>query len=134
MCPVIFSANEGLLIGRTFLDLDGSIHGQRTNLALDTRDGIFSSQQWEPIEGPKMCYLRCSIVLSCSVVPALCEFWTVARQAPLSMRFSRQGYWSVLPFPSPGDLPDPGTEPVPLASSALSAGCITTSAIGRSPK
>ena len=37
--------------------------------------------------------------------------WTVAFQTPLSMGFSRQGYWSGLPFPSPGDLPDPGTEP-----------------------
>ena len=37
--------------------------------------------------------------------------WTVARQAPLSMGFSRQEYWSGLPFPSPGDLPDPGIEP-----------------------
>ena len=36
---------------------------------------------------------------------------TVARQAPLSMGFSRQEYWSGLPFPSPGDLPDPGIEP-----------------------
>ena len=36
--------------------------------------------------------------------------WTVARQAPLSMRFSRQDYWSGLPFPSPGDLPDPGND------------------------
>ena len=36
--------------------------------------------------------------------------WTVAYQAPLSMGYSRQEYWSVLPFPSPGDLPDPGTE------------------------
>ena len=36
---------------------------------------------------------------------------TVAYQAPLSMGFSRQGYWSGLPFPSPGDLPDPGIEP-----------------------
>ena len=34
--------------------------------------------------------------------------WTVAHQAPLSMRFSRQEYWSGLPFPSPGDLPNPG--------------------------
>ena len=34
--------------------------------------------------------------------------WTVAHQAPLSMGFSRQGYWSGLPFPFPGDLPDPG--------------------------
>ena len=37
--------------------------------------------------------------------------WTVAQQAPLSMGFSRQEYWSRLPFPSPGDLPDPGIEP-----------------------
>ena len=37
--------------------------------------------------------------------------WTVACQAPLSMGFSRQEYWSGLPFPSPGDLPDPGIEP-----------------------
>ena len=37
--------------------------------------------------------------------------WTVARQAPLSMRFSSQEHWSGLPFPSPGDLPDPGIEP-----------------------
>ena len=37
--------------------------------------------------------------------------WTVARQAPLSMGFSRQEYWSGLPVPSPGDLPDPGIDP-----------------------
>ena len=41
----------------------------------------------------------------------LCDRWTVAHQAPSSMRFSRQEYWSGLPFPSPGDLPDPGIEP-----------------------
>ena len=43
--------------------------------------------------------------------PTLATPWTVARQAPLSMGFSRQEYWSGLPFPSPGDLPDPGIEP-----------------------
>ena len=37
--------------------------------------------------------------------------WTVAHQAPLSMEFSRQVYWNGLPFPTPGDLPDPGIEP-----------------------
>ena len=37
--------------------------------------------------------------------------WTVAYQAPLSMEFSRQEYWSGLPFPSPGDLPDPAIKP-----------------------
>ena len=49
--------------------------------------------------------------------------WTVARQAPLSMGFSRQEYWSGLPLPSPGDLPDPGIEPV---SPALQAESFTT--------
>ena len=44
--------------------------------------------------------------------------WSVAHQAPLPMRFSRQEYWSGLPFPSPGDLPNPGTE---LGSPALQA-------------
>ena len=38
--------------------------------------------------------------------------WTIARQAPLSMRFLRQKYWSALPFPSPRDLPDTGIEPM----------------------
>ena len=37
--------------------------------------------------------------------------WTVAHQAPVSMKFSRQEYWSGSPFPSPGDLPDPGIRP-----------------------
>ena len=48
--------------------------------------------------------------------------WTVAHQASLSMGFSRQEYWSGLPFPSPGDLPNPGTEP---ASPALAGGVFT---------
>ena len=44
--------------------------------------------------------------------------WTVAHQAPPSMGFSRQEYWSELPFPSPGDLPDPGIKPRSLAFQA----------------
>ena len=42
--------------------------------------------------------------------------WNAARQAPLSMGFPRQEYWSGLPFPSPGHLPDPGIEPASLSS------------------
>ena len=52
--------------------------------------------------------------------------WAVARQAPLSMGFSRQEYWSGLPFPSPGDLPDLRTEPTSLTSPALAGGFFTT--------
>ena len=43
--------------------------------------------------------------------PTLVTPWTVALQAPLSLAFSRQEYWSGLPFPSPGELPDPGIKP-----------------------
>ena len=49
--------------------------------------------------------------------------WTTAHQAPLSMWFSRQGYWSGLPFPTPGNLPSPGIEP---ASPVLAGGFFTT--------
>ena len=51
--------------------------------------------------------------------------WPVARQAPLSMGFSRQEYWSGLPFPPLGDLPDPGIEPLSLASPALAGRLFT---------
>ena len=54
--------------------------------------------------------------------------WTVAHQAPLSMGFPRQEYWSELPFPSPGDLPDPGIKPMSLVSPALAGRFFTTSA------
>ena len=47
--------------------------------------------------------------------------WTIASQAPLSMRFSRQKYWSGLPFPPPRDLPDPGMELVFLMSPTLAS-------------
>ena len=57
--------------------------------------------------------------------------WRLACQAPLSMGFSRQEYWSGLPFPSPGDLPDPGIEPVSLASSALAGRFFTTAPHGK---
>ena len=50
-------------------------------------------------------------VLSCSAMSDSVTLRTVAHQAPLSMGFPRQEYWSRLPVPSPGDLPDPGIEP-----------------------
>ena len=49
--------------------------------------------------------------VSHSVVPDSVTPWTVACESPLSMTFSRHKYWSGLPFPFPGDLPDPGLEP-----------------------
>ena len=58
-----------------------------------------------------------------SRVRLFATLWTVARQAPLSMGFSRQEYWSGLLFPSPGDLANPGIEP---ASPAWAGGFFTT--------
>ena len=62
-------------------------------------------------------------VKSFSRVRLLVTRWTVAHQAALSVGFSRQEYWSRLPFPSPGDLPDPGMEP---RSPALRADTLTS--------
>ena len=59
---------------------------------------------------------------------------TVVHQAPLSMGFSRQEYWSGLPFSPSGDLLDPGIEPVSLMSSALAGGFFITSATWEAPK
>ena len=61
---------------------------------------------------------------SCLTLPPL---WTIAHQAPLSLGFSRQEYWSGLPSPSPGDLPNPGIEPASLMSPALEGGLFATS-------
>ena len=54
--------------------------------------------------------------------------WTIASQAPLSMGFSRQEYWSGLPFPSPGDLPNTGMKPASLMFLTLAGRFFTTSA------
>ena len=61
--------------------------------------------------------------LVAKLCPSFATPWAVACQAPLSMGFSRQEYWSGLSFPSPGDLPDPGIEP---GSPALQADSLPT--------
>ena len=65
---------------------------------------------------------------SLSRVRLLVTPWTAAYQAPLSMGFSRQEYWSGLPLPSPGDLPKPGMEP---ASPALQADALPSEPPGK---
>ena len=59
--------------------------------------------------------------LVAQLCPAFATPWTIAYQGPLPVGFSRQDYWSGLPFPSPGDPSDPGIEPVAPASPALQA-------------
>ena len=67
------------------------------------------------------------VVQSISLVQLFMTLSTVARQPPLSMGFPRQEYWSGLPFPSPGDLPDSGIKP---PSPALAGIFFTTEALG----
>ena len=67
-----------------------------------------------------LCVCVC-VYVSCSVMFDSVTPWTEAHQAPLSMVFSRQEYWSALSFPSPGDLPNPGIEPESLT---LQADCL----------
>ena len=69
-------------------------------------------------------------VCACSVVSDSATPWTVARQAPLSMGSSRPEYWSGLPFPPPGVLPDPGIEP---RSPALQADSFPLHHLGVAP-
>ena len=70
--------------------------------------------------------MLCAVLSHFSHVQLSVTPWTVARQAPLSMAFSRQESWSVLPLPTPGDLPDPGIKPTSLASPALTDGFFTS--------
>ena len=68
---------------------------------------------------------------SLSRIRLFVTLWTVAHQAPLSMGFSSQGYWSELSFPSLGDLPDPRIEPTSLMSPALAGSFFTTEPLGK---
>ena len=80
--------------------------GQRTGTAWSragTWTNICSSNRTDRLQGTANNYT--------TACPPLCFPWTVARQAPLSVGFPRHEYWSGLPCPSPGDLPDPGIEP-----------------------
>ena len=69
-----------------------------------------------------MCVLGCFSRFRLFATP-----WTVVHQAALSLGFSRQEYWSGLPCPPPGGLPDPGIKPASLTSPALAGGFFTTS-------
>ena len=72
-----------------------------------------------------VCVCVCVCVQLLSHIRLFATLWTVAHQAPLSMGFSRQEYWSGLPFPTPGDLPHPGIEAIALASPLLAGGFFT---------
>ena len=75
------------------------------------------------------CFHRTLCARACSVTSDSATPWTVARRAPLSVGFFQARYWSGLPSPSPGDLPDSGIEPV---SPALAGGLFSTKQPGKS--
>ena len=77
---------------------------------------------------PKCILLKTVKVKLLTHVRLFATLWTVAHQAPPSMGFSRQEYWSGLPFSSPGGLPDPGIEP---RSPALQAEALTSEPPGK---
>ena len=79
-----------------------------------------------PTPTPSCCLVR--VMSYCFETPR-----TVAHQASLSIGFSRQEYWSGLPFPSPGELPDPGTEPMHPVPPALAGDFSTTEPPGKLP-
>ena len=109
----------------------GMVHGQ-----LGGQKGFWKEQGMTPAATKmySLDYLKCKkknlskiffvwcVCISCSVISNSATLWTVASQAPLSLEFSRQEYWSGLPFPSPGDLPNPGTEP---GASCIAGGFFT---------
>ena len=84
---------------------------------------------FHPTSDPsRVTILSCGRMLSHTDVSDSATPWTAALEAPLSMGFSRQEYWSGLPFPPPGDLPDSGIEPL---SPALSDGFFATELPGK---
>ena len=87
------------------------------------------TQNWSPLGWTGWISLQSKVkVKSLSCVRLFATLWTITYQAPPSMGFSRQEYWSGLPFPSPGDLPDPGIEP---RSPALQANALTSEPPGK---
>ena len=82
-----------------------------------------------PLTHSSLCLRLCAWMLSC--VQLFGTPWTAAHQALLSIEFSRQEYWSGLPFPTPGNLPDPGIKNASLVSTALAGGFFTTEPPGK---
>ena len=73
-------------------------------------------------------------IFVCSVCLLFPTPWAVAHQAPLSVKFSNQEYWSELPFPTPGDLPDPGIKHMSPVSPALTGEFFTTPTTWDAPR
>ena len=110
-----FAKSQAQLRDWTELNLDSK------SVSITTTGLLSRVRLWDPTDGsPPGSALR--------PVQLFTTPWTVAHQTPLSMGFSRQEYWSGLPFPSPGDLPDPEIEP---GSPTLQADALTSEPPGK---
>ena len=108
---------------------ESGLLGRRDNFEACLRTWLFERKDFKAsahFSHFSYIYYCCAWVLSCFWLFA--TPWTVAHQAPQSMAFSGQEYWSMLPFSSPEDLPDPGIKP---ASPALASGFLTTEPPGK---
>ena len=118
--PVILPTSLVSTVGCLILSLqpfhDGSIKIQARKVRLIVYMTYWSQEayKWQ-----LFLLFSCQVVSDSFVTP-------VTPQVPLSMGFSRQEYWSGLPFPSPGDRPDPRIKPASLASPVLAGRCLTT--------
>ena len=92
---------------------------------------VFSNCKSCPSPLNNIIIVVCVCAQSLSHVQLFGPPWTPTHQTPLSMEFSRQEYWNGLPFPTPGDLPDPGMKPLSLMSPALASGFFITAPPGK---
>ena len=98
--------------------------GGRSGLNVSIFPGDSPASLFSSLRGVCVCVCVCSQVQVCATL------WTAAPQAPLAMGSSRQEHWGGLPCPPPGDLPDPGMDPVSLESPALAGGFFTSAPPG----
>ena len=96
-----------------------------------TVQGVAKSQTPLSTANSEYCFSWYSVVQLLSRVQLFASPWTIARQAPLSMGFSRQEDWSGLPCPPPGDLPEPGVKPASLNPPVLQADSLPSEAPGK---
>ena len=125
MPQIKLSLSQNLFSNSTSSCSNSCTSNEKTLIIVENTCVVTVSQKFK-----QTIFLSLRIELRHSVVCASVKLWTVVSQAPLSMGFSKHKYWSGLPFPSPGHLPNPGIEP---ASPELAGSFFTTEPSGKFP-